>query len=78
MGSHLIAAEENMTPGASPTLRTRSPFLHRQRNVSFANPDPFIKLILDGVSRKVSRRNDLLGRMLKCDWTHLMLYVCSS
>lgn len=69
LGSSLIATEESSTPAASPTLRARSPFLHRQRNVSFANPDPFIKLILDGVSRKVSRRANILGRTLMCGCT---------
>ena len=49
---------ESLSPStlmpASPSLSSRVPF-KRERNFSFANPSPLMKLILDGVSAKVSK-----------------------
>ena len=49
---------ESLSPStlmpASPSLSSRVPF-KRERNFSFANPSPLMKLILDGVNAKVSK-----------------------
>lgn len=41
---------DDLTPTSSPVLPQRS---HRQRLVSVSNPEPLIKLVVDGLMRKV-------------------------
>ena len=60
---------DDLTPTSSPVLPQRG---HRQRLVSVSNPEPVMKLVVDGFMRKV-RRNPLPW---EASIFSLMCFVC--
>ena len=56
---HINPNVDDLTPSSSPVLRRHN---HRQRLVSVSNPEPVIKLMVEGFVRKVERDTDCIER----------------